>query len=231
MMQQNEEVKLFSSIAPIYDFLNHLFSFNIDKKWRKILVDCINLKADDKILDVCTGTGDVALECARRNYSDKIFGIDLSYEMLKIALEKAHKLHLQKIITLQQGDCLSLPFKNNTFNIVTISFGVRNLADYAKGISEMIRVLKKGGKLFVLEFSYPNDVFISKIYKIYLNIIIPLIGTVISGSKNAYIYLSSSIQSFPKSNDVIQLLKATGLKNIYHKQLTYGIAAIYSGEK
>ncbi len=231
MMEQNEEVKLFSSIAPIYDFLNHLFSFNIDKKWRKILVDWLNIKAGDKMLDVCTGTGDVALECARRNYTDKICGIDLSDEMLRIAMYKANKLHLRKIIRLQQGDCMSLPFKNNTFNIVTIGFGVRNLIDYAKGISEMVRVLKKGGKLFVLEFSYPNNVFISKIYKTYLNIIIPLIGRVISGSKNAYIYLSSSIQSFHKSKDVMQLLKAAGLKNIYHKQLTYGIAAIYSGEK
>ncbi len=230
-MEQNEEVKLFSSIAPIYDFLNHLFSFNIDKKWRKILVDWLNIKAGDKMLDVCTGTGDVALECARRNYTDKICGIDLSDEMLRIAMYKANKLHLRKIIRLQQGDCMSLPFKNNTFNIVTIGFGVRNLIDYAKGISEMVRVLKKGGKLFVLEFSYPNNVFISKIYKTYLNIIIPLIGRVISGSKNAYIYLSSSIQSFHKSKDVMQLLKAAGLKNIYHKQLTYGIAAIYSGEK
>jgi demethylmenaquinone methyltransferase/2-methoxy-6-polyprenyl-1,4-benzoquinol methylase len=230
-MEQNKEVRLFSSIAPIYDFLNHLFSFNIDKKWRKILVDCISLKAGDKILDVCTGTGDVALECARINCTDKIFGIDLSDEMLKIAMEKTNKLHLQKLIRLQQGDCLSLPFKNNTFNIVTIGFGIRNLTDYAKGISEMVRVLKKGGKLFILEFSYPNNVFISKIYKTYLDIIIPLIGTVISGSKNAYIYLSSSIQSFHKSKDVMQLLKATGLKNICNKQLTYGIAAIYSGEK
>lgn len=230
-MDKEKTLELFSSIAPKYDLLNHLLSLNIDRIWRKMLTDCARMQPDDRILDVCTGTGDIAIEFARRGCSGKIIGIDISDRMLRIAQQKIEKLKLQRKITLQKGDGLKLPFENETFDIVTIGFGLRNLIDYKSGISEMARVLKSGGRLLILEFSLPQNPGLSGIYCFYLKMFVPLIGGIISGSKSAYGYLSSSIQNFLRYEEVLKLMKANKLKNLCFKELTGGIASMYWGEK
>lgn len=222
--------EMFSKISKKYDFLNHLLSLGMDKNWRKKLVEQAKVKPGERILDICTGTGDIAIEFARRNYTNETIGIDLSEKMLSIAQHKVERMKLQKI-RLRKGDCLNLPFKDYTFDIVTIGFGLRNLTDYKKGIAEMARVLKNGGRLLMLDFSLPRNALLSKIYQFYLKKIIPSIGRFVSGSKSAYKYLSSSIQDFPKQKEVLEIMKTNKLKNLCFKELTGGIVSIYKGEK
>ncbi len=223
--------ELFSSIAHKYDLLNHLLSLNVDRRWRRALINYARMQTSDRILDVCTGTGDIAIEFARRKCSGEIMGIDISNKMLGIAQHKIEKLKLHGKIILQKSDSLNLPFENETFDIVTIGFGLRNLTDYKKGISEMARVLKSGGRLLILEFSLPQNVLLSGIYRFYLNKFVPFIGGIISGSKSAYEYLSSSIQNFLEYDEILELMKANKLKNLNFKKLMGGIASMYCGEK
>jgi demethylmenaquinone methyltransferase/2-methoxy-6-polyprenyl-1,4-benzoquinol methylase len=231
MVDKAKVQEIFSSIAARYDFLNHLLSLNIDRRWRKLLVDCSMMQSGSKILDVCTGTGDIAIEFAHRGCSGIICGMDSSDGMLRIAREKIATLKLQDTIVLGQGDCLRLPFDDKTIDIVTIGFGLRNLSSYKKGIAEMVRVLNDGGRLLILEFSMPGNVLLSRIYRFYLNSCIPLIGGMISGSKRAYSYLASSIAAFPARKEILRVMKAYKLETVYCKELSGGIAALYCGRR
>jgi demethylmenaquinone methyltransferase/2-methoxy-6-polyprenyl-1,4-benzoquinol methylase len=227
--EKNEIGKMFSSIARWYDFLNHLLSFNLDRKWRKEVMRMVNSSKSLTVLDVCTGTGDIAI--GLKSLEHKVFGIDISGEMLRFAMRKAEKKKLTDGLFLVRGDALFLPFKEETFDLVTIGFGLRNFTSCEKGISEMVRILKKGGRLLILEFSMPSGGIFSSLYSIYLRNILPFIGGLISGSRDAYRYLSSSIQGFMKKEEVIELLKKSGLQNVGSKELTGGIAVIYHGIK
>lgn len=224
---------LFSQIAPKYDRLNHLLSLGIDRRWRRALVDHAEVGVGEKvrILDLCTGTGDIAIEFARRAPAGEIVGVDLSGRMLEIARQKLDRLGLQRRIALQEADCLDLPFEDGTFDIATIGFGLRNLANYERGIAEMARVLKDGGRLLILEFSLPPVVLLSRIYRFYLTRIIPLIGGVVAGERRAYEYLASSIQGFLKREEVLALMRSNELEKLYSKELTGGIASLYRGVK
>jgi demethylmenaquinone methyltransferase/2-methoxy-6-polyprenyl-1,4-benzoquinol methylase len=227
--EKNKIGKMFSSITPWYDFLNHLLSFNFDRKWRKEVMKMVNSSKSLTVLDVCTGTGDIAI--GLKSLEHKVFGIDISGEMLRFAMRKAEKKKLTDGLFLVRGDALFLPFKEETFDLVTIGFGLRNFTSCEKGISEMVRVLKRGGRLLILEFSMPSGGIFSSLYSIYLRNILPFIGGLISGSRDAYRYLSSSIQGFMKKEEVIELLKKSWLQNVHSKELTGGIAVIYSGVK
>jgi len=227
--EKNKIGKMFSSITPRYDFLNHLLSFNFDRKWRKEVMKMVNSSKSLTVLDVCTGTGDIAI--GLKSLEHKVFGIDISGEMLRFAMRKAEKKKLTDGLFLVRGDALFLPFKEETFDLVTIGFGLRNFTSCEKGISEMVRVLKRGGRLLILEFSMPSGGIFSSLYSIYLRKTLPFIGGLISGSRDAYRYLSSSIQGFMKKEEVIELLKKSGLQNVHSKELTGGIAVIYSGVK
>ncbi|MGB8657503.1 MAG: bifunctional demethylmenaquinone methyltransferase/2-methoxy-6-polyprenyl-1,4-benzoquinol methylase UbiE [Candidatus Zixiibacteriota bacterium] len=223
--------KLFRTIADRYDLLNHLLSLNIDRGWRKSLVKCAGLRTGERILDVCTGTGDIAIRFAREGGAGKIVGIDLSEEMLRIAEGKAGAKGLEGRITLLRGDALSLPFPKGSFDIVSIGFGLRNLRDRQKGISETVRILKPGGRALILEFAPPGRGIFGVGYQVYLKTIIPLIGGIVSGSMDAYRYFSASIVNFLEPDEVVELLQQEGLGNIHFKALTGGIAYIYQGEK
>jgi len=227
--EKNDIGKMFSSITPWYDFLNHLLSFNLDRKWRREVMKMVGFSKSLTVLDICTGTGDIAI--GLKTMGHKVFGIDLSEEMLKFAMMKAEKEKITDGFILIRGDALFLPFKDETFDVVTIGFGLRNFTSREKGISEMVRVLKRDGKLFILEFSMPSGGVFSFLYSIYLGKILPFIGGVISGSKKAYEHLSSSIRGFMKKEEVVELLKKFGIKNVNSKELTGGIAVIYSGVK
>lgn len=231
MIDKKELGEIFSAIAPRYDFLNHLLSFNVDKRWRRALVDHSGMKPGEKILDACTGTGDIAIEFALRYRPGKIVGVDISDKMLGIAQRKIEKLHLTGKITLQRCDCLALPFANESFDVVTIGFGLRNLTDYQKGLSEMARVLKTDGRLLILEFSRPRNVILSGIYRFYLNTLVVFAGGIVSGSKRAYEYLPSSIKGFLDHDGVLKLMQTGDLKDCRFKKLAGGIACIYYGRK
>jgi demethylmenaquinone methyltransferase/2-methoxy-6-polyprenyl-1,4-benzoquinol methylase len=223
--------RLFSAIATKYDLLNHLLSLNIDRRWRKKLVRRAGAKRGEKILDVCTGTGDVAIWFARNNEVGEIVGIDLSEEMLRIARRKTRNNGLGRRITLVRTDALHLPFEDNRFDTVTIAFGLRNIEHRGRGISEMVRVLKKGGHLLILEFSPPGNDLFGVCYRLCLETIIPAVGGIMSGSSRAYRYLSSSIAAFPGPDKIMTLMETAGLKKLQTQRLTRGIAYVYRGEK
>jgi demethylmenaquinone methyltransferase/2-methoxy-6-polyprenyl-1,4-benzoquinol methylase len=225
-----QDSKLFSRIAKRYDFLNHLLSFNIDQTWRKRLVESADPKPGDRILDVCTGTGDIAIRFAQNDRVGQIVGIDLTDEMLQIARHKLKGSRNGRRIKLLRGNGLKLPFPDGCFDIVTIGFGLRNLGHHQKGISEMGRVLRNGGRLLILEFSPPEKNLFGKVYDQYLNTVIRAVGSIVSGSADAYRHLSTSIDNFPKPERILELMQAAGLQELYPERLTGGIAYIYRGE-
>ena len=182
-------------------------------------------------MDVCTGTGDLAIRFAQSDKSGEIIGIDFSEVMLRIALEKIERKGLGERIKLLLVDALQLPFEDKSFDVVSIGFGLRNLTDRKAGIYEMARVLKDGGRLLILEFSPPRKNLFGMGYNAYLKTVIPVIGGIISGSMNAYRYFSSSIAGFLKPEEIMKLMESAGLKNIFSQPLTGGIAYIYRGEK
>ncbi|MFQ6090214.1 MAG: bifunctional demethylmenaquinone methyltransferase/2-methoxy-6-polyprenyl-1,4-benzoquinol methylase UbiE [Candidatus Bipolaricaulia bacterium] len=224
-------LELFSAIAPKYDLLNHLLSLGIDRRWRRTLIDRAKIQPGERVLDLCAGTGDIAIEIARRGCAGEVVGVDLSGRMLELAQQKIERRGLGGKITLQEGDCLKLPFEDRSFDVVIIGFGLRNLADYERGIAEMARMLKEGGRLLILEFSLPQNPLLSGPYRLYLDKFIPAIGGLISGKRNAYRYLASSIQGFLEREEVLGLLKAQGLRDLRLWELTGGIASIYRGER
>ncbi|HOE14257.1 MAG TPA: bifunctional demethylmenaquinone methyltransferase/2-methoxy-6-polyprenyl-1,4-benzoquinol methylase UbiE [Candidatus Saccharicenans sp.] len=229
-MHKDSTAKLFSVIAKNYDFLNRLLSFNLDCAWRRRLVSLSCFRPGDKILDVCTGTGDIAIEFARRGAHD-VTGIDLSAGMLARAQQKIEKLNLATKIKLETGSALNLPYGDQTFDLVTIGFGLRNLPDYSRGISEMARVLKPSGRLLILEFSLPPNKLTYGFYSLYLKNYLPLAGRLFSGSAQAYSYLASSIFSFLKPEEVMALMRQMGLRNLSCLNLTAGVITLYSGQK
>ena len=223
--------KMFNNISKNYDFLNHFLSAGIDRRWRKKAVAELKDFAPKIILDVATGTGDLALEAERQLKPEKIIGIDIAVKMLEIGRVKITKRALSEIITLEEGDSEKLPFKDNTFDAVIVAFGVRNFANVENGLREMLRVLRPGGKCVVLEFSKPKVFPIKQLYNFYFKSILPTIGRITSKDRKAYSYLYESVQAFPEGKEFEQLLINLGLKQTKCTVLTMGICSIYSGTK
>lgn len=222
---------MFSAIAHRYDLLNHVLSLNVDRKWRRALVDMSDTTEGASVLDVATGTGDVAIEFARRSRAGIIVGVDRSGEMLEAASDKLKRKRLSRRVRLMEGDALELPFATGTFDVVTIAFGLRNLADYALGVREMARLLKPGGRLLILEFFPPRTGMFLKAYRFYLGTVLPVAGRVISGSEEAYRYLAASIKDFASHDDIRRFAETAGLNGVNSRKLTGGIAYIYRGIK
>lgn len=223
--------RMFDGIAPYYDFLNRLLSLGIDTVWRKRAIDQLEGAAPKCILDVATGTADVALEMARRLQPERIVGLDIAPQMLDIGREKVRKKGLEPIIELQVGDSENLPFENNTFDALTVAFGVRNFEHLEKGLQEMYRVLKPGGKLVVLEFSKPRIFPFKQLYDFYFRNILPAVGRFTSKDPRAYRYLYESVQAFPDREQFTNILSKTGYKSNQCIPLTLGICSIYTGVK
>ena len=221
---------MFNKIAWRYDLLNHLLSLNIDKIWRKKLVKMLSAKQPKSILDVATGTGDLAIIAARIKPTE-IIGIDIADEMLQIGRKKVAARGFQSMISLQTADSENLPFPAERFEATMVAFGVRNFENLDLGLAEMFRVLKKNGTIYVLEFSIPTNKLFRPFYFFYFKNILPLIGKMVSKDTDAYTYLPDSVSAFPSGRSFIERLEKTGFTNCTIRSLTFGIATIYTGEK
>lgn len=228
--KKQQVARMFNNIAKRYDFLNHFLSLGIDIYWRKKTVKQLKNKLPLHILDIATGTGDLAIETLKLK-PHKIIGVDISEQMLEMGREKVKKMHVDDIIHLQYGDSENLPFQENSFDAITCAFGVRNFENLDKGLEEMYRVLKKGGKIAILEFSRPQQFPIKQIYHFYFNRLLPFIGNSISKDISAYTYLSESVNAFPDGKQFLQRLEGAGFKQTSYIILSFGIASIYIAEK
>ena len=229
--KKSQVSNMFDKIAPYYDTLNRVLSLGIDTIWRKKAIDYLKEDNPQLILDVATGTADVAIEMSKRLNPTKIIGVDISKEMLEIGRKKIEKKKLHEIIELQEGDSENLPFEDNTFDAITVAFGVRNYENLEKGLAEMRRVLKKDGKLVVLEFSKPKLFPFKQLFHAYFKYILPLIGRFTSKDPRAYQYLYESVQIFPEGEAFLKLLEKTGYNSSQCTPLSLGICSIYLGKK
>jgi demethylmenaquinone methyltransferase / 2-methoxy-6-polyprenyl-1,4-benzoquinol methylase len=228
--KKQQVAEMFNNISKKYDFLNHFLSLGIDILWRKQAIRLLKNDKPKHILDIATGTGDFAIEALSLK-PEKIIGVDISEGMLAVGREKMKKKGYDNIIDLQLGDSEKLLFDDNTFDSVIVSFGVRNFENLEKGISDMNRVLKPGGKTVILEFSKPTKFPFKQIYNFYFRAILPKIGKVISRDNAAYTYLPESVEAFPDGDKFLEVLKNAGFKNTRCKSLTFGVSSIYTGEK
>ena len=222
---------MFDDIAVKYDFLNRFLSAGIDIGWRKKAIRQLKELQPKKILDVATCTADMAIMASGILKPEKITGIDISDGMLEIGRQKIAKEGLNGIIELLNGDSETINFEDNAFDAVTVAFGVRNFQHLEKGLSEIKRVLKPGGKLVVLEFSQPKMPVVKSIYNLYMKVICPNVGKLFSKNRNAYTYLDASIKKFPEGKNFTQILDDLGYLNTYSKPLSLGICSIYCGTK
>ena len=222
--------KMFDTISKEYDGLNRVISFGIDVKWRKKVVKIIGDTHPNSILDIATGTGDLAINLAETSAS-KIVGLDISKGMLDVGREKIEKLNLSNTIEMVYGDSEKMPFEDNTFDAITVAFGVRNFENLEKGLTEIYRVLKTGGTIAVLETSIPTKTPYKQGYKFYSKNILPLIGKVFSKDKSAYKYLSDSAAAFPYGEAFNNILQKIGFIAIENKPQTFGVASIYIAKK
>ena len=223
--------KMFDNIANNYDKLNHILSLNIDKRWRKKAVrELVDEPRPLKVLDVACGTGDFTIEIARKVAPEsEITGVDISEGMIAVGMEKIAKSGLKA--SMHVADCEALPYADNTFDRISVGFGVRNFEHLELGLREMYRVLVPGGKMVILELSVPSNALIRWAYKLYFLKILPFIGGIISGNKSAYIYLPSSVLRFPAPEKFMDMMKSAGFDMVEHTSLTLGICRMYIGKK
>ena len=229
---KTEQVRqMFDSIAPAYDFMNRAMTLGIDIWWRRLAVKRLKRIQPASFLDVATGTGDFAIQLNESLHPQHITGIDLSQGMLDEACRKIKEKGLEEVILFEQGDCMALPMQDETFDALTVAFGVRNFEHLQQGYQEMARVLKPGGMLCVLELSTPTNRLIRWFYDLYTLHIIPWVGSLKSGDKSAYRYLPQSIAAVPQGDDMLQLMRNAGLKDASFKRLTLGVCTIYTAIK
>lgn len=228
--KKEQVAKMFNSISGNYDFLNHFLSFGIDIGWRKKAIQLLQSEKPQLILDVATGTGDFALQALALKPS-KIIGVDISDGMLEVGRKKMIDKGVEQIIELRNGDSENLPFEENKFDAIIVAFGVRNFGDLKQGLSEMLRVLKPGGRVIILEFSRPTSFLFKPLYNFYFRFITPTIGKLFSRDSQAYSYLPESVNAFPDGKNFTNILDQLGYKNTSCKPLTFGVSSLYSAIK
>lgn len=221
---------MFNDIAPKYDFLNHFLSAGIDKSWRKKAIKLLGEQEPQNILDVATGTADLAIQ-AMAIKPEKVTGVDIAEKMLEVGREKIKKRGLADKIILQQADACSLPFDDNSFDAVTVAFGVRNFENLDKGLKEMNRVLRSGGMAVILEFSNPKTFPMKQLYNFYFRVILPTVGKIVSRNSSAYTYLPETVKAFPDGSKFVNIMEDAGYQQVERHDLTFGIASIYTGIK
>lgn len=223
--------EMFDSIAPAYDVMNRMMTLGIDRTWRRKAVDMVGEYKPRRILDVATGTGDLAFLIDERLHPESLTGIDLSEGMLAVAREKARQRDVDNRVTFAVEDCLALSMPNNSFDAITVAYGVRNFENLQQGFAEMYRVLSPGGVLCVIELSTPEHFPMRQLYKLYTYTIIPLVGRIVSRDKQAYTYLPRSVAAVAQGEEMLDIFRAVGFKNCRLRRLTFGACTIYMGEK
>jgi demethylmenaquinone methyltransferase/2-methoxy-6-polyprenyl-1,4-benzoquinol methylase len=222
--------KMFNNISRNYDFLNHFLSLGIDRGWRKRAIGLLKPLKPQYILDVATGTGDFAIQALDIN-PIKVTGVDISEGMLEVGRKKIRQRELSSKVELLKGDSENLGFEENKFDAITVGFGVRNFENLEKGLSEILRVMKPGAMLVILEFSRPRAFPFRQFYNFYFKLILPKLGRLISKDKSAYTYLPESVEAFPDGKDFENILNKVGFKNTTCEALTFGISSIYTARK
>jgi demethylmenaquinone methyltransferase/2-methoxy-6-polyprenyl-1,4-benzoquinol methylase len=229
--EKKEQVsEMFDNISAKYDFLNRLLSMRIDVLWRKVVIKRVLAHNPDHLLDIATGTADLAI-AAHKAGVPKVTGLDISQGMLDQGSVKVQRIGYHKHIHLVLGDSEALPYEDNSIPAITCAFGVRNFQDLELGLSEMYRVLKPGGKVFILEFSKPTNKLFAGLFRFYFLNILPAVGKMVSKDVRAYTYLPESVDAFPSGHDFLQVLNKCGFKNELWKPLTFGISSLYEGTK
>lgn len=223
--------RMFDSIAPTYDILNHRLSLNIDKGWRKRAIKQLLPFAPKMVLDIATGTGDFAILAAQMLQPSRLVGVDISQRMMDIGQKKVAKAELQGIISFEKEDCLSLSFADETFDAVTAAFGIRNFQDLDRGLTEMCRVLRKGGHLSIVELTAPISAPMRWLFKVYSHTFLPLYGRLISKDKEAYRYLTATIEAFPQGDRMVDILRKAGFSKASYRRLTFGVCTMYFATK
>lgn len=219
---------MFDDVAPRYDLLNRLLSFGIDRMWRRAAIRLLRAEAPARILDVATGTADLAIAAAALG-PERIVGVDLSEQMLACGWIKVQRLGLSETIALERGDAARLSFPDASFDAVLVGFGVRNFEHLQDGIREMRRVLRPGGVLVILEFSRPGALLIRKLYEVYSDVVLPFVGRLLSGNSGAYKYLPASVKVFPSGEDFLDELRQAGYVDLLCKPMTFGVVSLYRG--
>lgn len=231
MGKKDEVEQMFDNISHKYDFLNRLLSVGIDVQWRNKLVKILKKSKPNQVLDVATGTGDLAITMAKQIPDTQITGFDLSAGMLSHGEVKVKKANLSDRVKMIQGDAENMPFEDNSFDAVTVAFGVRNFENLEKGLKEICRVLKPGGDFIILEFSKPQKTPMKQVYNFYFKNILPLIGKTFSKDHRAYTYLPESVEAFPHGEEMLSILKNCNFNVSKDKKLTFGVASIYHSIK
>jgi demethylmenaquinone methyltransferase/2-methoxy-6-polyprenyl-1,4-benzoquinol methylase len=229
--KKEQVAEMFDNIAGSYDFLNRLLSMRIDVYWRNVAIALLKDLNPKTILDVATGTADTAIALCKKLQPTKIIGVDISNKMLDVGRVKIKDKNLSAIIELQEGDSENLQFDDNMFDAATITFGIRNFENVGKGLEEILRCLRPGGRLVILEFARPRNFPLKQLFNIYFKYVLPLIGKLTSKDPRAYTYLYESVQAFPDREAFVALMDKAGYKNTNFKSLTIGICCIYLGEK
>ncbi len=228
--KKEEVAEMFDKISHRYDFLNHFLSLGIDKLWRKKAVKMLRDIQPKRMLDLATGTGDFAIECLKL-HPDEVIGMDISEGMLEVGRKKMIAKKYDKVIQMRNGDSENLPFEDNYFDALTVGFGVRNYENLEKGLAEMLRVVRKDGKLIILEFSKPKKFPVKQYYAFHSRYIIPFFGKRISKDVKAYEYLPESVAAFPEGQEFVDILQSLGYRNVSATLVSGGIATIYCGIK
>lgn len=221
--------QLFDSISGTYDRFNHLLSLNLDKRWRRRAVR--GMRKAGNVLDLAAGTADLSIELVRAGRADKVRGMDISVKMMDVGREKVAKAGMQDRISLEEGSALEIPCGEASFDAVTCAYGVRNFSDLDRGLSEMYRVLRPGGQLMILEFSYPSNAFIRAVYDFFFSSLMPLVGRLISRNAGAYIYFRDSVKNFIWGEEMAERIAAAGFTDVSFKTMCFGITTVYYAEK
>ncbi|MBR5440364.1 MAG: bifunctional demethylmenaquinone methyltransferase/2-methoxy-6-polyprenyl-1,4-benzoquinol methylase UbiE [Prevotella sp.] len=227
--QQVEQ--MFDNIAPTYDKLNHRLSWNIDRGWRRKAIQVLAPHKPQTLLDIATGTGDFAILAAEMLHPQAIVGADISEGMMEIGRQKVAQKGLAAVIQFQKEDCLALSYPAESFDAVTAAFGIRNFAELEKGLSEMCRVLKKGGHLSVVELTTPVRFPMKQLFRLYSHTVLPLYGRLVSRDKRAYEYLTATIEAFPQGEKMVEILKKSGFSQARFQRMTFGICTMYFATK
>jgi demethylmenaquinone methyltransferase/2-methoxy-6-polyprenyl-1,4-benzoquinol methylase len=222
---------MFDAIAPRYDLLNHVLSAGMDRGWRNRAIDALELSDRARVLDVCTGTADLALAAVARHGGVSVIGVDFAAEMLRLGLTKVRRASLERRIRLVRGDASRIPVADRSCDAATIGFGIRNVADPERALAEIARILRPGGRLAILEFGQPRIPGIRTLYSWYFRYLLPLVGRLVSKHRSAYSYLPASVGTFPPPSEFARILAATGFSHVQAVPLTFGIVYLFVARK